>query len=197
MLRLRVHVWHVISWDNLRGVIRGGRKRNINFSYTGFEEVLQRRFSGMFRRLRNFTQPSFNADRTCCFMMWEDDSITLLLLFLLGLLLLSFVHAALQILHGVQQLIGGLQERVDFSAHFVADGIFARDWISISLPWRGACRATGKAAGTQCSPQSALSWPSSSGSPKTPSYCKHIKTRPDNSVSVSSGRTFTSRSFHL
>lgn len=41
--------------------------------------------------------------------------LTCFLLFLLGLLLLSFVHTALQVLHDVQQLFRGLQEKIQLS----------------------------------------------------------------------------------
>lgn len=42
-------------------------------------------------------------------------------------------------------------------------------------PWRGACRPTGRAAGTQCSLPSHLFWISSSGSLQNPSYWERTK----------------------
>ena len=41
--------------------------------------------------------------------------LTCFLPFLLGLLLLSFVHTALQVLHDVQQLFRGLRENIQSS----------------------------------------------------------------------------------
>lgn len=98
----------------------------INFAYPSvhFAVTLQKCFADS-ETSRNFPstwpEPSFLGE-----LLLDRDStvVTLLLLFLLGLLLLCFVHAALQVLHGVQQLFRGLQDRVDFSAHFIADGIF-------------------------------------------------------------------------